>query len=114
MATPTKRSACCWNAGGNRWVLQLTYFFARRSAVDSFYHLRPIPADYGAGYELRKLEADGGEVYHVLLAGKNSTCDCAGATFHPHGLPCKHLSALLALDARGKLPKVAAVAECVA
>jgi hypothetical protein len=36
------------------------------------YWLRPIPADYGQAFELRKSIAEGGDVYHVCLDGQRS------------------------------------------
>lgn len=40
------------------------------------------------------------EVYHVLLHGKQTSCDCAGHSFTGH---CKHVEALTALIAAGKI-----------
>jgi hypothetical protein len=98
---PAKRTCSCWNAGAGRWVLQLTYWHPRRSAEDQFYHLTAIPSDWGRAFEVRKLQADGGEVYHVNLTSDGPTCDCKGHLQHGH---CKHAESLVALDGRGKLP----------
>ena len=38
--------------------------------------------------------AESGTVYHVLLDGRRSHCDCIGCEQHGH---CKHLEALQAL-----------------
>jgi hypothetical protein len=104
-----RRTASVWNAGGGRWVLQLTFWHPRRSAEDQFYHLSAIPSDYGTAYELRKLQADGGEVYHVNLDSAGPSCDCPGHLRHGH---CKHRDALEKLHALGKLDQVrAAVAK---
>ena len=102
-----RRTCQVWNAGGGRWVLQLTYWRPRRSAEDQFYHLAPIPSDWGRAFEVRKLQADGGECYHVHLTSDGPTCDCRG--FLQHGMckggrGCKHIAALTALDGRGQLP----------
>jgi hypothetical protein len=65
------------------------------------YLLAPIPADFGRGFEIRKigLEADG-EVYHVNLDGDKGTCDCKGFGRWNH---CKHADGLAALIAAGRL-----------
>jgi len=70
--------------------------------ADTFaYWLAPLPADFGAAFEVRKLLADGGDVYHVHLDDQgHHSCDCAGGSYCGH---CKHLSAVLALVKCGKL-----------
>ncbi|HZY87334.1 MAG TPA: hypothetical protein VFE78_21035 [Gemmataceae bacterium] len=65
----------------------------------------PFPSDYGRAFRLRKLEADGGEVYDVLLDADGPTCGCPG---HSYRGACKHLDALLALQAQGKLDAIPA------
>jgi hypothetical protein len=104
-ASKAKEERACqvWNAGGGRWVLQLTYWRPRRSAEDQFYHLTAIASDWGRAFEVRKLAADGGEIYHVNLTSDGTTCDCKG---HERWGHCKHAEALVALQARGKLDDV--------
>jgi len=103
-----KRTCEVWNAGGGRWVMTLTFWHPRRAAEDLHYHLTAIPSDWGRAFEVRKLAADGGEVYHVNLSDAAETCDCLGHEHHGH---CKHVSALLALQSRGKLDAVQAAAR---
>ncbi len=82
---------------------------------DHVYLLHPIEADFGLGFELEKLdeahELATVEVYHVNLAGQESTCTCPGHSYHGH---CKHVDGLLALDAQGKLPRRLARQKMVA
>ena len=83
-------------------MLTLSQFFPRRSAIDTHYFLRAVPCQLGGlGFEVEHLQADGGAVYHARLDGAKSTCDCPGFEHHRR---CKHVSALLALQAKGKLP----------
>lgn len=68
------------------------------------YLVRPIPADFGYGYEIEKL-GDGFEVvttYHVNLMGGESSCTCKGMAYHGH---CRHVEALAAIQATGRLPR---------
>ena len=64
------------------------------------YWLKQIPADFGMGFEVKKISTDGSapseDVYHVnidLLSGHH-TCTCKGNTFCGH---CKHVESLLSL-----------------
>src|SRR6516162_5556833 len=66
------------------------------------YWLRPLPSDFGRAYRLTKFLHQGGECYDVLLDGDKSTCECLGHLRWQ--TPCKHLQALLHLDAAGRLP----------
>ncbi len=70
------------------------------------YIVVPVPADFGEGYSFEKLDAAADfatlEQYDVNLAGKESTCTCKGNTYCGH---CRHVEALQALDAKGKLPR---------
>jgi hypothetical protein len=60
----------------------------------NLYFLQAIPCDLeGRGFALTKLDREE-VVYHVLLAGPQSTCDCKGFLQHSH---CKHMEGLLAL-----------------
>jgi hypothetical protein len=105
------RTCQVWNAGGGRWVLQLTYWRPRRSAEDQFYHLTAIKSDWGRAFEVRKLQADGGEVYHVNITSDGPTCDCKGFARWDH---CKHVESLTALHLRGKLDQVQPAAQAPA
>ena len=96
-----KRTCQVWSAGGGRWVLTLTCWHLRRSAVDQHYHLAAIPSDWGRAFDARKLQAGGGEVYHVHLTSDGPACGCKGFLRWAH---CKHTESLAALDGRGKLP----------
>ncbi len=62
------------------------------------YDLLEIEASEGRGYELTKAD---GTVYHVNVNGPLcSLCDCKGFARHSH---CKHVDALTALEAAGRL-----------
>jgi hypothetical protein len=81
----------------------------------SSYFVEPLPCDFGrAAFRLEKFFCDRvpGEPdeYHVNLDGTRSTCECKG--YLKHGwhrtaegelTACKHLDALLALVADGRL-----------
>jgi hypothetical protein len=69
--------------------------------VEFTYWLTPVPCDFGATFEVRKMLTDGGTVYHVHIDDEgHHSCDCPGGSYHGK---CKHLSALLALVKSGKL-----------
>jgi hypothetical protein len=88
----------------------------REGSTRDVYTFAPLPADFGAAYQLGKLVAvpgpDGSKTieeqppYHLLLdlAGsktKYHSCECKGwLRWHK----CRHVSCLLALHAKGKLP----------
>lgn len=67
------------------------------------YRVRRLATDFGVGgFEIVKLAAgmvNTGLVYHVLLDGRKSKCDCIGCEQHGH---CKHIEALQALLAAEK------------
>lgn len=69
------------------------------------YLIRQIPADFGEGWSFDKLtpEMETAEQYDVNLMGRESSCTCPGHTYHGH---CRHIESLLALDARGALPRL--------
>jgi hypothetical protein len=70
---------------------------------DSFaYWIKPIVVDFGAAYEVRKLLADGGDVYHCHTETHRFSCDCRGHVRHGH---CKHSDSIHALIAAGKLDR---------
>lgn len=68
------------------------------------YFLRPLASDFGQAFALEKFgwqrRGDEPDIYHVLLAGDQSTCECQGFLRWNH---CKHVEGLAALVARGKL-----------
>jgi hypothetical protein len=107
-----RRTFDVYEAAPGRWVLTLTYWHPRRSAEDTSYHLSQIPTDLGGlAFKVAHLEVDGGWTYHVRLDGPRSSCDCRGFEAHRH---CKHVEALLALQAGGKLPAAPAPAPAYA
>jgi hypothetical protein len=86
-------------------------FSARESQT---YRVKQLQTDFGkAGFELVKVadKAIGaGSVYHVLLDGRRSHCDCIGCEQHGH---CKHVKALLALlDAGFSEPGLPIAIQC--
>jgi hypothetical protein len=105
-----RRSCYVWESSPGQHVLTITVFHKRAAADDFHYLLRPVASQLGgAGFVLVKV-TDSAErpTYSVNLDGARSTCDCPGHTFHRQGKPCKHIEALLALLAAGKLPAPAA------
>ena len=65
-----------------------------------------LPSDYGRAFRAAHLQADGGACYDVNLGADSPSCSCAGNTYRTNQ-PCKHLTALLALQARGRLDQIA-------
>src|SRR5262245_41818264 len=52
------------------------------------YFVQPIPSDFGRAFEVTKLtKEEANPVYHVLLDGRRSSCDCQGFQRWGH---CKH------------------------
>lgn len=88
LSTMTNGKLCLWlRSGGN---------------LDGVYTLTPIPSDFGVAYQLGKATPDGcSESYDVLLYGRETSCTCPGHTYTGR---CKHVLALEALTAAGKLP----------
>jgi len=100
--TKPERRVHLYNAEGNPKLLEMTIGQQTYS-----YFLSIIDADYGIGFEVRKLLPET-DVYHVHYdpTHRLSTCDCKGGEHHGH---CKHQEAILALIQSGKLsvPSVA-------
>jgi hypothetical protein len=80
-------------------VLQITMRTGRRAECVQ-YHLTRLPSDFGTAFELRKSACCGEEVYHVLLNGAESSCECKG---HLRWGKCKHVSALARLLEMGRI-----------
>lgn len=72
-----------------------------------FYRLEALSAGRGRAFRLCKADRGNGpgEVYDVLLDGQFSSCECKGFMRWNH---CKHVEALVALTACGKLSDTAA------
>jgi hypothetical protein len=84
---------------GTPGLLELTV-----GGVVQDYYLTEIAADWGRAFEVRKPLPEG-TVYHVHLdADMGDTCDCPGHLRWGHRTVCKHLSAVRALLAQGRLP----------
>ncbi len=70
--------------------------------VKNGYTLTALPSDFGVAFRLGKADVGGcSEEYDVLLNGRETSCTCKGNTYCGH---CKHVEALQALTAAGKLP----------
>jgi hypothetical protein len=68
-----------------------------------WYHLEAVPSAWGRAFRLDAAMGDKlarGDEYHVLLAGRESSCSCDGCQWTGS---CKHLCVLLALVAEGRL-----------
>jgi len=95
---PPTRSASLQTVAGVLWIT--------RGPLTVAYRLERIPTELGGvAFQLSKAHqggADEPEVYHVLLNGRDTSCTCAGHSYGG-GRPCKHISALEALTAAGKL-----------
>lgn len=66
------------------------------------YHLASLDSDWGTAFRLTEL-AEESDVYDVMLDGpEGTTCECLG--FLRWRKPCKHLKALRALVADGRIP----------
>ncbi len=69
--------------------------------VKNGYTLARLASDFGTAFRLGKADVGGcGEDYDVLLHGRESSCTCKGNSYHGH---CKHVEALQALIAAGKI-----------
>jgi hypothetical protein len=64
------------------------------------YVVTPIRADFGRGFLVEKVGADGESSYHVHLDGDRRSCECRG--FARYGY-CRHADGLAALAAAGRL-----------
>jgi hypothetical protein len=65
------------------------------------YFLNRVPADFGTGFEVEKIDPLNGNItYHVNLNGDASTCECKGFLRWGH---CRHVESLTALQAAGQL-----------
>jgi hypothetical protein len=74
------------------------------------YYVRQIPADFGGlAFHVEKFSTDQVEgeprEYDVLLDEQTGhhTCECLGQTRWGHRHPCRHITALLALLASGRI-----------
>jgi hypothetical protein len=76
------------------------------------YYLTPVPCDGGVAYHFEKFSTDeGGDAeardYDVYLSAHgNHSCECKGHLRWGHKTRCRHVAALLALIAQGKLPAI--------
>lgn len=66
------------------------------------YWVQTMPSDWGLAYRLERAAFEGEGTYDVLFENEqDSSCTCPG---HTYGGYCKHVDALRALMAAGKLP----------
>src|SRR5438270_2868435 len=90
-----KRTCSLWDSGQG-WVLTITHWPGTEAAVDEHYHLNAVPSGYGRSFRLEKVVEGERPAYVVHLAADRPNCSCPGGSFHGR---CKHLDALLALQA---------------
>ncbi len=97
-ARKPERSATLGTMTNGKLLLWLTQDGETRG-----YILTPLPSDFGTAYRLGKADNGDGhsEEYDVLLHGRETSCTCPGHTYRAN---CKHVDALNALIAAGKLP----------
>jgi hypothetical protein len=73
---------------------------------EKWHRLTPLESGWGLAFRLNATAgfhlAAGAESHEVLLDGRRSSCSCPAGTYRPN-VPCRHLAALLALQAEGKL-----------
>lgn len=93
-----ERSATLGTTTSGKTILWLS-----QDGVLRAYVLTPLTSDFGTAYRLAKADNGDGhsEEYDVLLHGRETSCTCPG---HTYCGKCKHVSALEALIAAGKLP----------
>jgi hypothetical protein len=82
---------------------KLMLWLSEDGEVKNGYTLTAIASDIGGtAFRLGKADVGGcSEDYDVLLCGRETSCTCPGHTYRSK---CKHVSALEALTAAGKLP----------
>ena len=97
-ARKPQRSATLGTMTNGKTVLWLS----EDGQVKNGYILTPMPSAFGTAYRLGKADVGGCNVeYDVLLNGRETSCTCPG---HAYRGKCKHVEALEALIAAGKLP----------
>ena len=97
-ARKPERSATLGTTTSGKTILWLS-----QDGVLRAYVLTPLPSEIGgAAYRLGKADNGDGhaEEYDVLLHGRETSCTCPGHTYRGK---CKHVEALEALTAAGKL-----------
>jgi hypothetical protein len=101
-APKPERRVTLIGADSNLMVVEMTI------GKDTFaYFVKKLHADFGMGFEFRKVEVNGmseynEDTYHVHYdpARRSSSCDCLGGLHHSH---CKHAEAIVALIQSGKI-----------
>ena len=84
---------------------KLALWLSEDGEIVNCYTLVALKTDFGIAFRLGKAAREICDVvYDVLVYGNESSCTCPGHTYTNH---CKHLSAIEALLAAGKLPCVA-------
>src|SRR5262245_9454094 len=93
---PARRCNCRGN------VLTITVGEGEKARTDR-YAVEPLPCDHGRAFRVLKLTDDRGDAvpYDVFLSRLADSCECLGFLRHRH---CRHVEALRALLAAGRLP----------
>jgi hypothetical protein len=73
-----------------------------RRLRQTYYHLDPLPSDFGRAFRLQKFASCGGDgrAYEVCIEGGADRCCCLGFEAHGH---CRHCTSLRGLIAKGEL-----------
>jgi hypothetical protein len=80
---------------------QLTLIRITQDGEQAHCWVSPLASGWGLAYRVEKPGFEGDETYDVLLEIEGDSCTCPG---HTYGGYCKHVDALRALHAQGKLP----------
>lgn len=82
-------------------LIRLTETAKHGQKAIAHYHLQELPTDLaGRAFRCEKHGHEEESSYDVLVDGRNSICECKGFNRWGH---CKHVEALTALVAAGKL-----------
>lgn len=101
---PAAYSACNLYDHEGLLTLEIVAQPSRSRATNKWYRVTRLASDFGVAFRLNACCGDklaaGSESHEVLLAGRDTSCTCPG---HAYTGGCKHVEALAALVAEGRL-----------